>query len=52
MRLESERIDECVGGGLDGCRLRIVDVVLGVHGQVLLDCVVDQVEVLSHASGR
>ena len=50
--LESERIDECVGGRLDGCRLRIVDVILGVYGQVLLDGIVDQVEVLSHASGR
>lgn len=30
--LVGEGIDECVGGGLDGCRLRIVDVVLGVHG--------------------
>ena len=52
VRLESERIDECVGGRLDGCRLRIVDVILGVYGQVLLDGIVDQVEVLSHASGR
>ena len=52
VRLESERIDECVGGRLDGCRLRIVDVILGMHGQVLLDGIVDQVEVLSHASGR
>lgn len=52
VRLESERIDERVGGRLDGCRLRIVDVILGVYGQVLLDGIVDQVEVLSHASGR
>ena len=52
VRLEGKRVDECVGGRLDGCRLRIVDVILGMHGQVLLDCVVDQVEVLSHASGR
>ena len=52
VRLESERIDGRVGGRLDGRRLRIVDVILGMHGQVLLDCIVDQVEVLSHASGR
>ena len=26
--------------------------VLGVHGQVFLDCIVDQVEVLGHAGGR
>ena len=52
VRLEGKRIDECVGGRLDGCRLRIVDVILGVYGQVLLDGIVDQVEVLSHASGR
>ena len=52
VRLESERIDERVGGRLDGRRLQIVDVILGMHGQDLLDCIVDQVEVLSHASGR
>lgn len=52
VRLESERVDERVGGRLDGCWLRIVDVILGVYGQVLLDGIVDQVEVLSHASGR
>ena len=50
--LVGEGIDERIGGGLDGCRLRIVDVILGVYGQVLLDGIVDQVEVLSHASGR
>ena len=45
VRLVGEGIDECVSGGLDGCRLRIVDVVFGVHGQVFLDRIVDQVEV-------
>ena len=52
VRLEGEGADECVGGRLDRCRLRVVDVVLGVHGQVLLDRVVDQVEILGHAGGR
>ena len=39
--LIGEGIDECVGGGLDSCRLRIVDVVLGMHGQVFFDRIVD-----------
>ena len=52
MWLVGEGIDECVGGGLDSCRLRIVDVVLGVHGQVFLDRIVDEVEVLGYAGGR
>lgn len=39
--LVGEGIDECVGGGLDSCRLRIVGVVLGVHGQVFFDRIVD-----------
>ncbi len=50
VRFVGEGIDECVGGGLDGRRLRIVDVVLGVHGQVFLDRIVDELKVLGHAS--
>ena len=30
--LVGEGTDERIGGGLDGCRLRIVDVILGVYG--------------------
>lgn len=52
MRFVGERVDECVGGGLDGRRLRIVNVVLGMHGQVLLDGIVDELKVLGHARVR
>ena len=50
--LVGEGVNQRVGGGLNGCRLRVVDVVLGVHGQILLDRVVNQVEVFGHTGGR
>lgn len=52
MRFVGEGADECIGSGFDSRRLRIVNVILGMHGQVLLDGIVDELKVLGHTRVR